>query len=424
MKHTAHPFWVGGSRQSLRPASECSLAAPPLMAESCTIGGTKLSRCAISPVQCPMPDTARCHMPDAARYHRLQLALAAAGLALSIAYLVALLLTGAAHALARAAATATDSAWGQVAIVAVVLAGAHALLTFPLAWTRGWWLPRRYGLLHQSLRGWLADRAKAAVLAGALGLAAVEVVYALLRATPLWWLWAAAVFLAANVALAFVFPVWIVPLFYRLTPLADEELRERLLTLARRAGVPVVGVWIVDQSRKSRTANAAVVGLGRTRRIVLFDTLAAGFTPEEIESVLAHERGHHVHGDARRGLAVQGALMLASFWLADLLLRAGAPALGLAGPADPAGMPWLALVLLVLSLAALPLGNGFSRRIERQADDFALAVTGNPGAFIAAMERLGELNLAERRPSRLKELVLYSHPALERRIARARGGLA
>ena len=363
-------------------------------------------------------------MPDAARYHRLQLVLAAAGLALSIACLVALLLTGAAHALARAAATATDSAWGQIAIVAGVLAGAHALLTFPLAWTRGWWLPRRYGLLHQSLGGWLADRAKAALLAGALGLAAVEVVYALLRATPLWWLWAAVVFLVANVALAFVFPVWIVPLFYRLTPLADEELRERLLTLARRAGVPVVGVWIVDQSRKSRTANAAVVGLGRTRRIVLFDTLAAGFTPEEIESVLAHELGHHVHGDARRGLAVQGALTLASFWLADRLLGAGAPAFGLARASDPAGMPWLALVLLALSLVALPLGNAFSRWVERQADDFALATTGNPGAFIAAMERLAELNLAERRPSRLKELVLYSHPALDRRIARARGGLA
>src|SRR5207247_1563163 len=222
-------------------------------------------------------------MPDAARYHRLQLVLAAAGLALSIACLVALLLTGAAHALARAAATATDSAWGQIAIVAGVLAGAHALLTFPLAWTRGWWLPRRYGLLHQSLRGWLADRAQAALL----------------------------------------------------------------------AGVPVVGVWIVDQSRKSRTANAAVVGLGRTRRIVLFDTLAAGFTPEEIESVLAHELGHHVHGDARRGLAVQGALTLASFWLANGLLRAGAPAFGLARASDPAGMPWLALVLLALSLVAL-----------------------------------------------------------------------
>ena len=360
-------------------------------------------------------------MPDAARYHRLQLALALGDLAVSVAYLLAALLTGAAHAVARVAAGLTDSAWGQVAVVAAVLGAAHGALTFPLAWTRGDWLPRRYGLLHQRRAAWLADRAKAALLAGALGLAGVEIVYALLRSTPWWWLAAAAVFFAAHVAIAFVLPVWIVPLFYRLTPLQDEKLRRRLLALASRAGVPAVGVFIADQSRKSRTANAAVVGLGRTRRIILFDTLLATFTPEEIESVLAHELGHHAHGDFTRGLAVQGALSLVTFWLADAILRAGARWLGLAGPADPAGVPWLALTLLVLGLAALPIGNGFSRRLECRADDFALATTGNPAAFIGALERLGDLNLAERRPSRLKELVLYSHPALDRRIARARG---
>src|SRR5207244_5331022 len=196
-------------------------------------------------------------MPDAARYHRLQLVLAAAGLALSTAYLLAALLTGAAHALAGAAAAATATAWGQVALVASILGAAHALPTVPLAWTRGWWLPRRYGLLHQSLGGWLADRAKAALLAGALGLAAVEVVYALLHATPLWWLWAAVVFLVANVALAFVFPVWIVPLFYRLTPVADGEPRARLPTPARPPGVPVAAGSQPDQPRKSPAARAA-----------------------------------------------------------------------------------------------------------------------------------------------------------------------
>ncbi len=360
-------------------------------------------------------------MPDAARYHRLQLILAAAGLAVSVIYLAAALATGAAHALARTAARATDSAWLQVAIVALVLAAAHGALTFALTWTRGWWLPRRYGLLHQPFAAWLGDRAKAALLTGALGLAAVEIVYALLRSTPHWWLAAAAAFFAAHVAIAFVLPVWIVPLFYRLTPLDDDGLRRRLLALASRAGAPAVGVWVADQSRKSRTANAAVVGWGRTRRILLFDTLLTRFPPEEIESVLAHELGHHVHGDMRRGLAVQGALSVVTFWAADLLLGAGLSRLGLAGAADPAGLPWLALVLLGLGLVTLPLGNGFSRRIERQADDFALATTGDPAAFIGAMERLGDLNLAERRPNRLKELVLYSHPALDRRIARARG---
>jgi STE24 endopeptidase len=360
-------------------------------------------------------------MPDAARYHRLQLALAVAELAVSAGYLLAVLLTGSAHALARAAAAAPGGAWGQLAAVAAALGAAHGVLIFPLAWARGWWLPRRYGLLHQRLAAWLADRAKAALLAGALGLAAVEIVYALLRATAWWWLAAAAVFVVAEAALAFVLPVWIVPLFYRLRPLEDAALRERLLALARRMGVGAVDVSVADQSRRGRTANAAVVGWGRTRRIILFDTLLAGFTADEIESVLAHELGHHAHGDVRRGLAVQGTLTVVTFGLADRLLRAGAGALGLAGPADPAGMPALALILLVLGLATLPLGNGFSRRIEREADDFALAATGNPAAFISAMERLGDLNLAERHPGRLKELVLYSHPALDRRIARARG---
>src|SRR6266850_662655 len=292
-------------------------------------------------------------MADAARYHRLQLLLTLLGLGVSLAYLLAVLVMGGGHAAAHWAARVTAARWGQVALVALLLGAGHGALGLPITLVRGYWLPRRFGLLHQPLRGWLADRLKAMLIGGALGLAAVELVYALLELTPLWWLVAAAVFLAAQVAMTAVLPVWIVPLFYRMAPLADDGLRERLLALARRAGVAAIGVFVADQSRKSRTANAAVVGL--------------------------------------------------------------------AGPADPAGLPWLALVALALGLVQLPLGNGFSRWIERQADDFALATTGNSPAFVGAMERLARLNLAERQPNRLKEIVLYSHPALERRIARARG---
>lgn len=369
-------------------------------------------------------------MPDGARYHRLQLVLALAGLGLSLSYLLALIVTDGGAALARAAARVTSLRSGQVALVALGLGIGQGVLSLPLRLIRGYWLPRRFGLLHQPFTGWVGDQAKAALIGGALGLAAIEVVYALLALTPYWWLVAALVFFAAQVALTAILPIWIVPLFYRLTPLADGALRDRLLTLARRAGVPAIGVFVADHSRKSRTANAAVVGLGRTRRIILFDTLLAEFAPEEIESVLAHELGHHAHGDMRRGLLVNGALTLLTTGLAALALDLGVGFLGLAGPADPAGLPWLALVALVLGLVQLPLANGFSRRIERQADDFALATTGNPTAFVGAMERLAGLNLAERRPSRLKEIVLYSHPALDRRIARAaataahRGGVA
>jgi STE24 endopeptidase len=362
-------------------------------------------------------------MADANRYHRLQLVLSLLGLGLSIAFLLAFVLTGAGRGLARAAAGVTAARWGQVALVALALGAGQGVLTLPLKVIRGFWLPRHFGLLHQPLGGWLADQLKAALIGVALGLAAVEIVYALLALTPLWWIAAAAVFIVAQIAMAAVLPIWIVPLFYRLTPLADHGLRDRLLALARRAGVAAIGVFVADQSRKSRTANAAVVGLGRTRRIILFDTLLAEFRPEEIESVLAHELGHHAHGDMLRGLLVNGGLTIVTTWLATRGLDLGVTLLGLAGPADPAGLPWLGLVVTALGLVQLPLANGFSRWIERQADDFALATTGNAPAFIGAMERLGGLNLAERRPSRLKEIFLYSHPALERRIARAeRGG--
>ncbi len=360
---------------------------------------------------------------DAARYHRLQLRLVLARLALSASFFVAVLASGAGHRLADAAGRVATAPAVQVAIVAIALGAAHAALGLPFAWLGGFHWPRRFGLLHQPLWSWLLDRAKAAALGGVVALAGVEALYALLRTTPLWWLGMAALVFAFSIVVTAVVPVWVLPLFYRLTPLADESLRTRLLALAGHAGVPALGVWVADQSRKSRTANAAVIGLGRTRRILLYDTLTTSFRPEEIEAVLAHELGHHVHGDMRRGLLVQGALSLVMFWIADRALRAGIAWWGLSGPADPAGVAWLALIALTLGLVTAPLANGFSRLLERQADDFALALTRNPSGFIGAMERLASLNLAERRPHRLKELVLHSHPALDRRIARARAAL-
>jgi STE24 endopeptidase len=355
---------------------------------------------------------------DARTYHRTRLRLGVLGFLVGAAYLAAVLAGGVAGALAR---TLEEWPWwAQVAAITAILAGGHRVLTAPLAWLRGWWLPRRYGLLHQTPAAWLADQAKGAALGAGFGLAAVLLVYALLRALPAWW-WLAASgsFLVLYVGLAIVLPVWIVPLFYRMTPLADEALRTRLLALAERVGVPAIGVWVVDQSRKSRTANAAVLGLGRTRRILLFDTIL-DFEPRELEAVLAHELGHHARHDVWRALAVQTALTVTGFAIAHAALPRGVTWWGLRDIADPAGLPWLAVVVAVVGLVTLPLTNGYSRRVERHADDFALRVTGDVEGFVGAMERLAAQNLAERRPHRLKELFLYTHPAIERRIARAR----
>jgi STE24 endopeptidase len=359
-------------------------------------------------------------------YHRRRLALSLAELALTASYLIVLVETRAAVHLAERLATWTPRWWLALAVAVLVLGGGYRLLSLPLAWLGGFWLPRRYGLLHQSLGRWLWDAAKTALIGGVLGLVAVEVVYGLMRWSAWWWLWGAVVFLGGYALLALVAPVWLVPLFYRLTPLADGPLKSRLLALAARVGVPVTGVWVVDQSRKSRTANAAVTGLGRTRRILLFDTLLDTFTADEVEAVLAHELAHQLHGDIRRGLLVQGALTLVTFWVASGALRAGGVWLGLDGPADIGGLPLFGLVLLAVGLAVLPLANGWSRHVEHAADQFALETLPGPGPFIGAMERLATLNLAERDPHPVEEFFLYSHPPIGRRIAFARqfpGGL-
>ncbi len=349
-------------------------------------------------------------------YHRWQFWLGVCNLLITIAYLAVILHGG----FARLAPTPPLPWWLHVAALAVALGIGLTLLTLPLDLTRGYWLPKRFGLLHQPLGRWCWDRVKAGAIGGTLALLALEVVYGLLRISAAWWFWAALILFAGSLLLTLVVPVWIVPLFYRLVPLEDAALKERLLDLARQVGVSVIGVWVADQSRKSRTANAALTGLANTRRIILFDTLVGHFTPDEIESVLAHELGHHVHGDVRRGLLIQGAILLATFWATSQLLRIGSDWFGLGGPADPAGLPLLALILLLLGLVATPLTNGFSRWMELQADDFALKITRNPQAFIGAMDRLASLNLAERQPHRVKEFFLYSHPSINRRIDMAR----
>jgi STE24 endopeptidase len=353
-------------------------------------------------------------------YHRWRLCLSISSFVLTGAYLAALLVTGLAGALRDQLALVTPRWWVQLPIALALLGGGQWLLTFPLAWLGGFWLPRRYGLLEQPFRLWLGDQAKGAAVGAVLGLLGAEIVYALLRTTPWWWLWASGAFLVAYVLLAWVTPVFLVPLFYRLTPLGDADLRDRLLRLAASAGVPALGVWVADQSRKSRTANAAVVGFGHTRRVLLFDTLVTALRPDEVEAVIAHELAHQVHRDIGRGLLVQGAITLVTFWAADHLLRVGTRWLGVTSIDDLASLPLFGLIVMGAGLVALPMGNAWSRHVERQADDFAVRAVGDPSAFISAMQRLAALNLAEQNPHPLTEFFLYSHPSVGRRVARAR----
>jgi STE24 endopeptidase len=293
----------------------------------------------------------------------------------------------------------------------------YVLLLWPLAWWSGYVLPHRYGLSTQTRRGWLADELKSLALGLVLGVPVAEVIYWLLRSRPTtWWLWAGAFLIAFAVLLGHLAPVLIVPLFYKLTPLDDPELVARVQQLAARTSTRIAGVYTIDLSTRTKTANALVMGLGRTRRIALGDTLYADYTPDEIETIIGHELGHQVHHDLELGIVVQSLLMLGGLYLAQLLLRWGVARFGFEGLGDVAALPLVVLAVGLFSVVTLPLINAYSRWRERLADRFSVQVTGNRRAFAQAMIRLANQNLAEADPPRWVVWLLYSHPPIKERI--------
>jgi STE24 endopeptidase len=363
------------------------------------------------------------------RYHRLKRRSAVASILMSTAVLVALLTGGLTSSIAevsRRVSHADGASYSPlaIAIYVLIIAGLHEVFTFPIAFYHGFLLERRYGLSKEAPGGWFADHAKATVLGLVLSIGAAEAVYLSMRVSMTWWwLLCAGVFTAAIAGLTRVAPILLLPLFYRFTPLARESLRDRLVTLSNRAGVPVLGVYEWALGEKSRRANAALVGTGATRRILLSDTLLAEYSEDEIEVILAHEIAHHVHHDIRNAFVAESGLLVLALYTGAAALAASRQWLGLSSPSDIAGLPVLVLAGGLLTMVATPIVNAVSRRNERRADRFAITLTKQPAAFISAMKRLGTQNLAEEHPSRLVLWLFHSHPPIEQRIEAARSFL-
>ncbi|MCG3211549.1 MAG: Protease HtpX [Anaerolineae bacterium] len=357
---------------------------------------------------------------QAKEYARIGRRIFVAELAIGTAYVLFWVFSGLSPWLRNQIYPFTESVWLAVPLFALGFGLPYTVLTAPLSYYSGFVLPHRYGQSTQSLADWLKDQAKGMALSGVLGLIILLVIYGLLTTAPgSWWLWAALVMLVFSVLLSNLAPVLIFPLFYKYKPLDDDELVVRLTRLAERAGAQVRGVYAFDMSSKTVAANAALMGLGSTRRIVLGDTLLTNFSHDEIETVLAHELGHHVHRDLPLGILVQSGLTLVGFWLADAVMRWGVSAFGYNGLADPATLPLLLVALALFGLVTMPLGNAWSRWREVLADRYALETTGKTQAFINAMTRLANQNLADAEPPAWVEFLLHSHPSISKRVALA-----
>lgn len=358
---------------------------------------------------------------EARRYHRLQRRLGAVDLVLGLGVMGVILATDWTSDFRNfAVRLAGDSHAAALFLYTTILLLLTGFLGLGLDYI-GFRIEHRYRLSHQRLRSWAWDQAKGFALTFLLSQVLVQLLYLLIRMQPQWW-WvtAWAVLLLFSVLLAQIAPVVLFPIFFRFRVLTDEELTSRLTRMCERAGAKIRGVYEWKLSEKTKKANAALMGLGSTRRIVISDTLLETCNHDEIESVLAHELGHHVYRHMWKAIAVQGVVTFFGFWCLKLVVRWAALHWERHyQQIDFANLPLMILVATAISVLLMPMMNAYSRFNERQADVYAWQTVGSVQAFCSAMEKLAALNLAEREPSRWVEVLFHSHPATGRRMRAA-----
>jgi len=359
--------------------------------------------------------------PEARRYNRIRRWIGIADFVVGFLFLIVLLVTGWSNWLRDLAYRLGFQNYSlSLFIYLLLLLVISKALGIGLEYY-GFLLEGRFKLSTQRFSSWAGDELKGFLVGLVLGTVVVEVLYLTIRQWPQhWWMLAWALFMALFILLAQLAPIVLFPIFYKFEPLDNEDLRRRLVVLSERAGTRVRGVYRWKLSEKSKKANAALTGLGATRRIILADTLLDNYTAEEIEAVLAHELGHHVHRHILKSIFVQAAITLFGFWAANWVLHYAVDQQMFEELSDFADMPLLALVSVVLSFLLMPALNAYSRFNERQADRYAFESISSVEPFITSMNKLAEQNLAERTPSKWVEWFFHSHPAISRRLAAAK----
>lgn len=358
-------------------------------------------------------------------YSRLKERLALAGTAISVAGSVLFVSTGLASKVNRKLLPAAGATLPERLKYQATLSLGAWLAGIPLGFYSGYVVEHRFGLSTQTAPQWAADVVKSEAISLPLQVALVEGMQWTIRRWPhAWWLVVSGAAIPLTSLLAYLFPVLIAPRFNKYEPLKDQELADRLRALAARSGIEVAEVMQMDMSRRTSKANAFFTGLGRTKRIVISDTMLETFTPDEIETVVAHEAGHQVNRDLWRMIGASSALTLAiaaaTDWFGRRVLESRSHLVGTRDLGDPRALPVIAASFMVAGTLLTPLQLAYSRLIERRTDRFALDLTDNGLAYASALEKLAESNLADPNPPRWVVLLLHSHPPLGERIDKAR----
>lgn len=360
-------------------------------------------------------------MEKAKKYWRIKRRLFLIDIIFNAALLYAVLFSKATIILRNMAMGLATNPFAYIGLYLSWLGTFFFIMTFPLEYYEGFVLEHKFLLSPQPFSRWFKRYLKRNAIAAVITLIMVEAVYFLLRGFPQnWWYLAGFGWILFTIVLSRLAPVLIIPVFYKYTPLDNEELKKRLLALAARSGAVVRGVYRINMSKETRKANAALVGIGKTRRIIIGDTLLDNFNTDEIEVVLAHELGHHKKLHLWKLLAFGTIVTFIGLYFANAIIKRYLLHFGFNDISDIGAFPLFLLLLLGFSLLAMPLQNWFSRYLEKRADMFALKATKKPDAFISTMSKLAAQNLSDTTPNKFIEFVMYNHPPVAKRIKMAR----
>lgn len=311
----------------------------------------------------------------------------------------------------------TSNPYAALLIFFTVIGVAEMIISFPLSVYSEYYLEHKYNLSNQKLKTYFKEKAKGILLGLALGIPLLFGFFYLLRNFgENWWLITGILMFFVTVILNRLAPTLILPIFYKFKPLDNKELNDSILTLCKKAGVQIKGIFSFDMSKNTKKANAAFTGIGKSKRIILGDTLLSNFTKDEIEMVFSHEMGHYKKKHNIKLMTLSTLLTFAGLYITALLYGGSIAYFGFNGISEIAALPLLFLYLSLFGLLTSPVTNILSRKFEWEADTFALETTGNKSAFVSAMEKLADQNLSDKSPNKIIEFLFHSHPSIEKRI--------
>lgn len=361
----------------------------------------------------PLPDPKK-----AKKYAHLKLAGSLLNTILYLMFTLAILYTGFSKNLAQYISTITVNDYQKLLLFFLALGFAQSIIGFPLKYSIGFKMERRYGLSDQSFKGWIWHGFKGLLVSLIIGAPLLLLFYYFLRKFgQMWWVPTGLILFGFSVLLGRLAPTLIFPLFYKFVPLDTGELADKIKLMSESVGMKLSGVYSFNLSKTTKKANAAFAGFGKAKRVLLGDTLLELMTDNEILTVMAHELGHYRLKHVPKLIAAGMITTFFGLYIAAELYSYTLSYFSFGNIVEIGALPLLSLWLMAYSFLTNPLTNILSREFERQADKYALDISKDPESFKSALMRLASLNLADIEPHPIIEFIFYSHPAITKRLS-------